>query len=331
MIYYQDRMSLRNPLVHDATAVTPDLPLEIRAGTPFELLIALYGAGGDAGELWLHLLGVALDSGAADAEELVAVVERLRPLELRRHVVGVYVPSWRRLVGAETLERAARGDAAAAKRLLAHPRYYAGRARAALGDVLPLSARATKERVVAELDRFAAVELLPREAELRARLEADAAAKGALAAQADPLDVIDTACNGYRYEPEPDAEQVVLVPHLGAGRAILLCQHRETRLICYPAAAADGDDDRERLLALGRALGDPKRLCMLERLREGEASLDELAAEIGLARSTTHHHLAHLRAAGLVTFRGNASGYFYALDADGLAAGGGLVSRFVRP
>jgi DNA-binding transcriptional ArsR family regulator len=324
-------MSLRNPLVHDATAVAPDVPLEVVAGTALELLFALYAAGGAAGELWLHLLGLALDAQPADAEELVAVVERTRPLELRRHVLGVFVPSWRRLVGAETLERAARGDAAAGRRLLAHPRYYGGRARAALGEILPLSARATKARLVAELDRFAAVEVVPREAELRARLEADAAGKRAHAAQADPLDVIDAACNGYRYEPEAETDRVVLVPHLSAGRAILLCQHRRTRLISYPAAAEDGEDDRERLLALGRALGDPKRLCMLERLREGEASLDELAAEIELARSTTHHHLAHLRAAGLITFRGNASGYFYALDPDGLAAVGSLVARFVRP
>jgi DNA-binding transcriptional ArsR family regulator len=321
-------MSLRNPLVHDATAISPDVPLEVVAGTAYELLIALYAARGPAGELWLHLLGLALDAGPSDAEELVAVVERTRPLELRRHVLGVFVPSWRHLVGAEALERAARGDAAEAKRLLAHPRYYGGRARAALGEILPLSARATKARLVAELDHFAAVEVVPREAELRDRLEADAAAKRALAAQADPLDVIDSACNGYRYEPEPKTDRVVLVPHLAAGRAILLCQHRRTRLICYPA---DGEDDRERLLALGRALGDPKRLCMLERLREGEASLDELAAEVGLARSTTHHHLAHLRAAGLIIFRGNASGYFYALDLDGLAAVGNLVARFVRP
>jgi len=209
-------MRLRN-------VMAPALPLEVRSGPSFELLIGLYAAAGPAGERWLHLLGLALET-----DDIVGRVEDLRPLELRRHLVGVFVPSWRQLVGAETLERAARGDAAAARRLLAHPRYYAGHARASLRTLLPLSARATKERILAELRSAPAPDT--------AALDADAAAKRALAETADPLDVIDAACGGYRYEPEPAADAVVLVPHRSAGRAVLLCQHRRTRIICYPAA-----------------------------------------------------------------------------------------------
>jgi DNA-binding transcriptional ArsR family regulator len=302
-------------LLRNVTA--PAVPLEVRAGPQFELLFRLYAEGGAAGELWLHLLGLALE-----ADDLVDHVERLRPLELRRHLVGVFVPSWRRLVGIDTLERAARGDAVAARRLLAQPRYYGGHAAAALGPILPLSARETKARIVAALRSMPTPDTTA--------AEADAAAKRALAAEADSLDVIDAACGGYRYEPEPDADRVVLVPHLSAGRAVLLCQHRRTRIICYPAAVREPDDG-EALLLVGRAIGDPKRVAILERLRSGEASLDELAGELGLARSTTHHHLGQLRAAGLVTFRGNAAGYFYAADPDAFAAAASLVARFVRP
>jgi DNA-binding transcriptional ArsR family regulator len=303
-------MRLRN-------VMAPALPLEVTSGSSFELLIGLYAGAGPAGELWLHLLGLALET-----DDLVGAVEALRPLELRRHLVGVFVPSWRRLVGADTLERAARGDPAAARRLLAHPRYYAGHARPALRELLPLSARETKGRILAELRSAPAPET--------AALEADAAAKRALAEVADPVDVIDAACGGYRYEPEPDVERVVLVPHRSAGRAVLLCQHRRTRIICYPAAA-DEPADRDRLLLVGRALGDARRVAILERLRAGEASLDELAAEIGLARSTTHHHLAQLRAARLIVFRGNAAGYFYALDPDAFGAAAAVLAGFVRP
>ena len=120
------------------------------------------------------------------------------------------------------------------------------------------------------------------------------------------------------------------MPHLSAGRAVLLCQHRRTRIICYPAAV-DEPAERERLLLVGRAIGAPKRVAILERLRGGEATHDQLAAEIGLARSTTHHHLAQLRAARLIAFRGNASGYVYALEPDAFAAAAAVVAGFVRP
>jgi DNA-binding transcriptional ArsR family regulator len=303
-------MRLRN-------VMAPAVPLEVRSGPSFELLIALYAGAGPAGELWLHLLGLALES-----DDVVGRVGELRPLELRRHLVGVFVPSWRQLVGADTLERAARGDPAAAKRLITHPRYYAGRARASLQDLLPLSGRETKARILAELRSAPAPDT--------AILDADAAAKRAFAEEADPLDVIDAACGGYRYEPEPDTDRVVLVPHLSGGRAVLLCQHRRTRIICYPAAV-DEPAERDRLLLVGRALGDPRRLAILDRLRGGEASLDELAAAIGLARSTTHHHLAQLRAARLVSFRGNAAGYFYALDLDAFGGAAAALAGFVRP
>ena len=43
-----------------------------------------------------------------------------------------------------------------------------------------------------------------------------------------------------------------------------------------------------------------------------------LAGAAGLAKSTAHHHLAQLRAAGLVTLRGNARGYWYSLRPEGL-------------
>ena len=72
-------------------------------------------------------------------------------------------------------------------------------------------------------------------------------------------------------------------------------------------------------MLLGRALGDGRRVAILRRLASGDATLDELAGAAGLAKSTAHHHLAQLRAAGLVTLRGNARGYWYALRSEGLA------------
>jgi DNA-binding IclR family transcriptional regulator len=63
----------------------------------------------------------------------------------------------------------------------------------------------------------------------------------------------------------------------------------------------------------------------------GEASLGELAEAAGLAKSTAHHHLAHLRAAGLVTLRGNAREYWYGLRAEGLREARSLLGELLVP
>jgi DNA-binding transcriptional ArsR family regulator len=85
------------------------------------------------------------------------------------------------------------------------------------------------------------------------------------------------------------------------------------------------EEIEDRLVALGRALGDAGRVRMLLRLTQGDATLAELAETTQLAKSTAHHHLAQLRAAGLVEMHGNARGYWFALSRDGLLAGASLL------
>jgi DNA-binding transcriptional ArsR family regulator len=354
-MYYHDRMSLRNPQVRDVMAVEQAPRVDVRFSASFELLVGLYAAcsphearerswvpqtleecpqstraalaavGERSGELWLHLLGVALEAEAG----FLSAVEALAPLELRRHLVGVHVPAWRAVAGKATLEAAARGDGAAARTLLAHPVYYAGRARESLETVLRLSASETKRRVLRALRTFAQDVYDAREAEVAEHLEADAREKKRLQASIGPLELIDNASGGYLYEVEPEFERVLLVPQLAARPWLLLCQHKRVRIICYPARSGDREP-RERLLDVGRALGDPRRLALLERLRGGDASLAELADEVGLAKSTTHHHLHRLRAANLITLRGNAAGYRYALDPAGFADAERLLAEFPR-
>jgi DNA-binding transcriptional ArsR family regulator len=334
-MYYQNRMERRNPVVVDVTVPATAFELEVVASTAVELLVLLFAraaadggttaVGDRTGEVWLHLLGVSLEAGVRDAESFVAVVDELRPLELRRHILGAYVPSWRHVAGAQTIERAARGDEAAGTALLANDRYYGGKARAALARILPLSAAETKARITGAL--AVALEAFgPREAEVRAALEADAEAKLGLLRRANPLGVIDAAAGGYRYEAEAEFPRVVLIPQLAAAPSLLLCQHGDARLICYPVAS-EVSSDRTQLLALGRALGDDKRLALLDLLRAGEATLGELAHSIGLAKSTTHHHLRQLRAAGIVALHGNADRYTYAFNPEGFRAASELLER----
>ncbi len=71
--------------------------------------------------------------------------------------------------------------------------------------------------------------------------------------------------------------------------------------------------DRQRSAAIGRALGDPKRLCVLETLATGERSVSELSQDVGCQVPNMSQHLAVLRSAGLVITRRQGSTIYYRL------------------
>ena len=73
------------------------------------------------------------------------------------------------------------------------------------------------------------------------------------------------------------------------------------------------DEDRTRFAAVARALGDPKRLCVLESLAGGEASVGELATRVSCQVPNMSQHLAVLRSAGLVAARRDGSTVYYRL------------------
>lgn len=73
------------------------------------------------------------------------------------------------------------------------------------------------------------------------------------------------------------------------------------------------DADRERYAAIGRALADPKRLCVLESLAIGELSVSDLSTRVGCQVPNMSQHLAVLRNAGLVTSRREGSTILYRL------------------
>ena len=91
----------------------------------------------------------------------------------------------------------------------------------------------------------------------------------------------------------------------------------------YPAmaielqAASAATEEREkgyqRTAVVGKALADPKRLCVLESLSAGELSVSELAGRVACQVPNMSQHLAVLRSAGLVTTRREGSTVFYRL------------------
>jgi rhodanese-related sulfurtransferase/DNA-binding MarR family transcriptional regulator len=72
--------------------------------------------------------------------------------------------------------------------------------------------------------------------------------------------------------------------------------------------------------AVGKALGNPGRLELLDLLAQGPRSVEELADAAGQGVSTCSAHLQTLREAGLVTSRREGKRIYYSLTADDVAS-----------
>ena len=91
------------------------------------------------------------------------------------------------------------------------------------------------------------------------------------------------------------------------------CASNDILLPVLGEVTVSSDIDRQRYAAIGRALADPKRLCVLESLASGEQSVGELSATVGCQIPNMSQHLAVLRSAGLVMARREGSTVFYRL------------------
>jgi len=72
--------------------------------------------------------------------------------------------------------------------------------------------------------------------------------------------------------------------------------------------------------AVGKVLGNPKRLELLDLLAQGPRSVEDLAAAAALGMSTCSAHLQTLREAGLVEPRREGKRIYYSLTGDDVAA-----------
>ena len=92
-----------------------------------------------------------------------------------------------------------------------------------------------------------------------------------------------------------------------------------------PTAAPDAVD------AVFRALADPGRRTLIERMGGGEASVAELTATLGLSQPAVSQHLRTLREAGLVRVRADGRHRRYALEPGRLALASAWLERPFPP
>ncbi|HEX2767346.1 MAG TPA: metalloregulator ArsR/SmtB family transcription factor [Candidatus Limnocylindria bacterium] len=115
-------------------------------------------------------------------------------------------------------------------------------------------------------------------------------------------------------EAEDNAPLRTNAPRTRGRNDLRVCASDE--IIAPMEAVHTTDAERQRAAAIARALADPKRLCVVERLSAGEQSVSDLSREVGCQVPNMSQHLAVLRSAGLVRSRRAGSTVFYRLADD---------------
>jgi hypothetical protein len=224
------------------------------------------------------------------------------PVELRLHLLGYYMRG-HHVADPETIRRAAERDPEAIAELLAAAAEYADPDKCEALQLAVNSDPVEGKRNLLELLSGWNEHVLPQLAPADPTLaERDAEAKRELVKSVPPEQVVERLAPGIQWVPGPEIDRMMLFPAYSPRPWVYMSEYKRVKIFCYPITL-----DRERapgdpaeLVRLYKALGDESRLKLLKRLQEGPISLTDAAHEIGLAKSTTHHHLAILRQAGFV-------------------------------
>jgi DNA-binding transcriptional ArsR family regulator len=232
--------------------------------------------------------------------ELLAATD---PVELRLHLLGFYMKGHHGF-DPETIRRAAERDPAAIAELLAAAAEYADPDKCESLQLAVNSDPAESKVALLELLAGWYEHVLPQLAPSDPTLaERDAEAKRELVKSIPPEQVVERLAPGIQWVPGPEIDRVVLFPAYSPRPWVYMSEYKRVKIFCYPITLdreAAAPDDPAELVRVYKALGDESRLKLLRRLQAGPISLSDAAQEVGLAKSTTHHHLAILRQAGFV-------------------------------
>jgi DNA-binding transcriptional ArsR family regulator len=255
---------------------------------------------------WINLLGPLADTPGS-RQDLLDLVRRLEPTELHRILVGGRRAQLQRLVPAAVLDGALQGEVSAARALR-----RALRSDRTTLEVAPWLLRTRAREVKAACLRV--LTGLPDHGGMGPMHDAAAA----LLARSDPAGLLERVAPGFCHDDEAPAN-VVLIGSPAVHPVVVVVDEPGSTLIAHPPLV-DGEpaDATERLRLLARAAGDHTRIRILQELRPGPRTLPDISRALDSPRTTLLHHLALLRAAGLVDVSiSDAEPNVYRLNSDG--------------
>jgi DNA-binding transcriptional ArsR family regulator len=179
---------------------------------------------------------------------------------------------------------------------------------------------------------------LPRYQEIEARvqtiLERDVALRAGDRATLAAPELVERTTNGVRFLSEPGVRRLVLAPSYLVRPYNFTFTGADWRIFVYPVADAalephDPLAPPVGVLRLHRALGDDTRLRILRLLRDRDWYLTEIAERLELSKPTIKHHLALLRAAGLVTLTEEGGLSYYSLRRERLDDASSELKRYL--
>lgn len=259
-----------------------------------------------SGDAWISLLSLVPAAGeGGSVSDFIDFLNDHDSVDLRSRMIWLY-QEFDRSEGV-IAARAAAGDEGAADQLLElpafdHPSKKAWRE--SLRYLLSLTPDGTRDVLVSVLRDVQSSGFHKYEEEFRGYLEADATSKMSMAKRLSPERLVEIATNGISIEERRIDTPVLLVPTMIARPWVVLAESPEMLIMGYPVSdrtlRSDPDAPPQWLVKLHKALGDERRLKILRRLAQSDASLVGLSTELDISKSTLHHHMMLLRAAGLI-------------------------------
>ena len=253
-------------------------------------------------EPFLNLLGfVHARTDDPSASNAVAAFAAADPRDVVLAAVGYQRRAFRLVTAPAVIRAAVDGDAGAIKefRRTSYPdlRHWQGSLRELLGTPAP----SVGQWIAETLGDWHRRVFAEHEATIAAAQDADAAIVRELVATLDFDAVLERITPGMAFTREIGQESVVLAPSTILPGSNALADYGPTMVIVYPAGGATetGDMPPDRLVRIATALADPLRLRALRELRDGPMTVAELARRLGVPRTTLHHHVRVLLAAGV--------------------------------
>lgn len=302
------------------------------AATP-ELLTAVKLIPSDCNHGWKHLLGLVIESEPPrDVPAFLSYLESIDPLELRLHLMGYYRREFRRLTPLDILLQAAEGDLHAQQQVLATSFPDDGNWQALIRHVFSLGPQELKASILATLSQWYEQVFRDYEQQWLPILARDTESKQAMQETMTPEQLIETATNGLAFVPEPGIRRVLLIPSFVQRPWNELSEYQDIKIFCYPVADENTSEDSStppaRLVRTYKALADERRLRVLKLLMQKSYTLQEMADEFGVAKTTMHHHLATLRTAGLV--RVQSDDKLYSIRLNMLSNVSEMLSKYLK-